>query len=95
MDVVRRADVCDLPAVFAGRSLKRVAAHADVVPAPDAVAPVPAIRSSTCPSIVKVKACGRACPSGAPPHVASLDNLTPPRTLGEGWTHAGGWRYES
>jgi hypothetical protein len=58
VDVVRRADVCDLPAVFAGRSLKRVAAHADVVPAPDAVAPVPAIRSSTCPSIVNGKACG-------------------------------------
>jgi len=62
VDVVRGADVCDLPAAFAGRSLKRVAALADVVPAPDAVAPVPATRSSTCPSIVKVKACGRACP---------------------------------
>ena len=38
---------------------------------------------------------GRACPDGLRHASPSLVHLTPPRTLGEGWTHAGGWRCES
>ena len=96
VEVIRRADVCDLPAICAGRSLKCVAARADVVAGTRCRRTCPRHSFEPLPFRHEWHSV-RSClpPDGAPPCAAWLDDLTPPWTFGEGWAHAGEWRYES
>ena len=95
VEVIRRADICDLPAVFAGRSGS--ASRPELMSCRHSM-PMHLSRHSFEHLPFHREWRGtRSClpPNGLRRVPIPLVDLTPPRTFGKGWTHAGGWRYES